>query len=83
MLCVGTILASNSSRNSVSAECDRGVGRRADEADRRHLVRERHGLEAEALARRVREVAGADRLADFEQLVEVARRCRGRRRCAA
>ena len=68
-----TILASNSSRNSVSAECDRRVRRRADEADRRHLVRERHGLEAELLAGRMGEVAGADRLADLEQLVEVLR----------
>ena len=35
---------------------DRDVRRRADEADRRHLVRERHGLETEPLARRVRHV---------------------------
>ena len=78
----GLIFASNSSRNSVSAECTGAYGRRTDEADRRHLVRERHGLDAEPLAGRVREGTGADRLADVEQLVEVARACRGRRRCA-
>ena len=50
---------------------DRRVRRRADEADRRHLVRERHGLQPEPLAGRVREGAGADRLADAVQQVEV------------
>src|SRR5262245_40971301 len=45
---------------------DRDVRRRADEADRGHLVRERHGAEAEPLAGGVRHRAGADRLADLE-----------------
>src|SRR5690606_17906614 len=44
---------------------DRHVRRGADETDRRHLVRERHGLEPEPLARGVGHLAGADRLSDL------------------
>src|SRR4029077_4682593 len=52
----------------------RSIGRWPDEADRRHLVRERNCIETEAIACSVRKVAGADRLADFDQLVEIALR---------
>ena len=61
---------------------DRRVRRRADEADRGHLAGTARPR-CRAFARRVREVAGADGLADVEQLVEVGAACRGRRRCAA
>ena len=54
----------------------RDVRRRPDEADRRHPVRERHGVEAEALARGVGKVARADRLADLRSAGRGRPRCR-------
>src|SRR4051794_35670165 len=51
----------------------RSIGRWPHEADGCHLVREGHCIEAETIAGRVREITGADRFTDFDQLVEVAR----------
>src|SRR6266511_4421896 len=50
----------------------RHVGRRAEEADGGHLVRERHRLQAEGRAGRVGHRPRADQLAYFDDLVEVA-----------
>ena len=67
----GLILASNSSRNSVSAEC---TGAYADGPTKQIVVILYGNGTASRPSRsldRVREGAGADRLADLEQQVEV------------